>query len=699
MNRKIVFMILIALMDTTVLAQNNKKVVISFTTEAPDVVEQGTSFNICYKLIATHWDKWEMKQSDKGFALSDVNYSITTKDAIHTMEIKATAFTSKTGDTELPRMAVPIDGKMVYADSKRIHVTPNCSYGKEMIAAHQWLVSQGCHPDSVILHVEHREQMLTLFTNAYHQNFAIVANKQYWPLVGNPILAFSTDNNFVIRNKEERNYDDLLQPFCKQIQSLSKSPHPNPDLVYDDSRENVPPLLANKRWGQNTPYNIVAPKLKNSSQKAVIGCLPLAMAMVMSTYHWPLAGHSHTYYQSGGNLHLIDFTTITPQWEQYKDFYYKNDTVHVNNLSQLLVTIGKAIDASFNSKATSATLNKVKHVLCNNLCYSGKTTLLKEPTAQELITILHRELDAKRPCIVASDSHAFVCDGYKQDFFHFNMGWYGQCNGYYRLQLGNNKTSSSKDHLWINTIIFGIEPNYQPKTKDITLEKPGTLTTLLSQEEKENTTTLKIAGPLNTTDIELLRKMAGATESPYDLLSWRGGALRFLDITNATIVTDQSPYYIRPATETWTHYEKQGNQQKKIIFDFKTMNEEEWEVFKENIGRTQKGVCYTRTENNMYWANYHCTDSIIGKYMFAGCSSLNAIRLPKQTKKIDDYAFMECSSLQEITIPPTVQELGALPFYFCHSLEKIEIPKHCTTDKKGIIKNCSPAQQIVFVNY
>lgn len=693
--RKVLSLVLIGFMGAIVFAQDNKKAVLSFTIEAPDAIEQGTPFSICYRLVATHWDKWEMIQSDKGFVLSDVNYSITTNDAIHTMEIKATAYTSKTGKMELPRMVIPVDGEMVYADSKHILVTPNSSCGDEMTAAYQWLVAQGCHPDSVTLQVEHREQTLTLFTDANHQNFAIVANKQYWPLVGNPILAFSTDNNFVIRKNDGRDYADLLQPFVEQIQVLSNSPQPQPVPPYVCSEQTVSPILADIRWGQHAPYNFLAPSSRHNSQKANIGCLPLAMAMVMSVHQWPRTGQSHAYYQLDGNLHQVDFTTVSPQWEQYKDSYDKTDTVLAGNLSLLLVSIGKAIDASFNSKATSSSLNRVKQVLCNNLCYSGKTTLLKEPNAQELITILRKELDAGRPCIVASDSHAFVCDGYMQDFFHFNMGWYGQSNGYYRLELGNFAPSTNKNLQWLSTLIFGIEPNFTPKTKDITTKEAGTLDNLLTQDEKENTTTLRITGPLNTADILLLRKMAGATDERISNNSWQGGALRFLDLSDATIVTDQNPYYTRQATNTWTHSEKQGQLQKKVTYDFKTMTEEQWNRFREDIGDNQIGYTYTRTDDNRYWVHYQCTDSIIGKYMFAGCSSLNAIRLPEQTIKVDDYAFMECSSLQQIRIPSAVQELGAFPFYFCHSLEKLEIPQHCTADKKGIEKNCSPGLQIV----
>lgn len=692
-------LVLLVFINTCIFAQSNEKTVFSFTTEAPDVIEQGTPFSICYKLVAANWDKWEMIKSDRGFSLYDMTYSITTIGATHTMEIKATAFTSKTGEVELPRMAIPIDGKMVYSDSKHVTVTSNKSYGDEMTAAHRWLVTQGCHPDSVTLQVEHRDQMLTLFTDAYHQNFAIVANKQYWPLVGSSILAFSTDNNFVIRKNEGRDYADFLLPFRKQIQALSSNPQPQPAPLYINNEGAVSPILADKLWGQEAPYNAMAPSLQHNGKKASIGCLPLAITMVMSVYHWPRTGQSHAFYQSDDNLRQIDFTTISPLWEQYKDSYEKNDTDQVGNLSLLLVSIGKAIDATFNSKATSATINRAKQVLCNNLGYSGKTTLLRRPKAQELITTLRKELDAGRPCIVASESHAFVCDGYNQDYFHFNMGWYGQSNGYYRLILGNLPSASEQDMLWLNAIIFGIEPNFNPKTKDITTKEAGTLTDLLSQEEKVNTTMLRIVGPLNTADILLLRKMAGAMDEPLNNSIWRGGALRFLDLTNATIVADQNPYCTRLATNTWTHYEKVGHQQKKVVYDFKAMDEKQWEHFREDIGENQAGFFYSRSDDNRYWVHYHCTDSTIGKYMFTGCSSLNSIRLPVQTQKIDDYAFMECSSLQQISIPFATQELGILPFYFCHSLEKIELPQHCTTDKKGIAKNCSPALQIVRTNH
>lgn len=46
-------------------------------------------------------------------------------------------------------------------------------------------------------------------------------------------------------------------------------------------------------------------------------------------------------------------------------------------------------------------------------------------------------------------------------------------------------------------------------------------------------------------------------ERPFT--GWRGGALRKLDLGNAFIVTDKTPYLTKKATGGWTHWESNGN--------------------------------------------------------------------------------------------------------------------------------------------
>ena len=73
--------------------------------------------------------------------------------------------------------------------------------------------------------------------------------------------------------------------------------------------------------------------------------------------------------------------------------------------------------------------------------------------------------------------------------------------------------------------------------KNITLENPGELRELLSEDEKSHLTELIISGPLNGTDIITIRAMAS-----YE-------ALAILDMSGASIVDDRSDIIsIRKAT-------------------------------------------------------------------------------------------------------------------------------------------------------
>jgi len=83
-------------------------------------------------------------------------------------------------------------------------------------------------------------------------------------------------------------------------------------------------------------------------------------------------------------------------------------------------------------------------------------------TEQEWITMLIEELDAFRPLHYSgrdsngSNGHAFICDGYQgTDYFHFNWGWSGSNDGYYRLSLLD---PSSYDFSYSQGAVFGVQP-------------------------------------------------------------------------------------------------------------------------------------------------------------------------------------------------------------------------------------------------
>ena len=71
--------------------------------------------------------------------------------------------------------------------------------------------------------------------------------------------------------------------------------------------------------------------------------------------------------------------------------------------------------------------------------------------------------------------------------------------------------------------------------------EPGTLSSLLTQAQQDTCQYLVVSGKLNSADIKVLRKMAGAESS---------GRLKALDMKDATIVSSEVPYLtIRNAEE------------------------------------------------------------------------------------------------------------------------------------------------------
>ena len=76
----------------------------------------------------------------------------------------------------------------------------------------------------------------------------------------------------------------------------------------------------------------------------------------------------------------------------------------------------------------------------------------------------------------------------------------------------------------------------------VKVKEPGTLSSLLTQAQQDTCQYLVVSGKLNSADIKVLRKMAGAESS---------GRLKALDLKDATIVSGEEPYLtIRNAEET-----------------------------------------------------------------------------------------------------------------------------------------------------
>lgn len=70
--------------------------------------------------------------------------------------------------------------------------------------------------------------------------------------------------------------------------------------------------------------------------------------------------------------------------------------------------------------------------------------------------------------------------------------------------------------------------------------------------------------------------------------------------------------------------------------------------------------------------------TVIGKYAFKDCTSLQSIIIPEGLEQIDDFAFWGCTSLQSIVLPKDLTLIGYSAFCECKALHSIFIPKEVT---------------------
>jgi hypothetical protein len=151
-------------------------------------------------------------------------------------------------------------------------------------------------------------------------------------------------------------------------------------------------------------------------------------------------------------------------------------------------------------------------------------------------------------------------------------------------------------------------------TKNV--ETAGTLSQLISSDEKFTITDLTITGQLNGTDLRLIREMAG-----NDYLGQpTNGSLKKLDLSGANIVAGDKKYLDTDQIISSTQESMP------------------------NIG-----------DNSFHFATQ---ENVLGTALFAGCDKLEEIVLPNSIEAIGDYVFWNCLNLKALEIPKNVSSIG-----------------------------------------
>ncbi len=168
---------------------------------------------------------------------------------------------------------------------------------------------------------------------------------------------------------------------------------------------------------------------------AYAGCVATAMSQIMYYWRYPETGQgSHGYYSDYGWLEA-NFSETEYDWEAMQNV---SDAKNPWAIGLLQYHAGVSVDMGYGPNGSGAWGSDARNSLVNYFRYPDAHYMSRDDyNTTEWKEMIIEELDSNRPIAYygysESAGHAFVCDGYQDDFYHFNFGWGGASNGYYAL--------------------------------------------------------------------------------------------------------------------------------------------------------------------------------------------------------------------------------------------------------------------------
>jgi len=643
-------------------AQDNSQSEYSFKVIVPqETITQGSQVEIQYVLDAPSYSVTTFNGGLEGEKRIKLDYSKSTlPDGKNRLTVTATYQINSCGAIKVLPMSAEFRGKTIFSDSTTIIVLPNAEYGYEWYSAREFLQKKGVQADG--LKFKFGTETLIGLSDDKNKVFAIVARKKYESCLDYPVLAYSMESplwkstdteSSITLSQIINNYEQQLKELLSK-DSIYSGAHIVNNLA--DNSLNGRILLEDMLFGQEKPYNDLFPKDESSQDGArcIAGCGPVALAHILSFYHidnQPI---------ENGSLHLNSGKKISISLNEHPiDWSGTN-----SDLANLMLDCAASLGAEISSSSSTTSLNNFKSALISYWNYSPQCMYVNNVSDTELLTLAYTELNNGRPVIVGGLSHIFVCDGYDQDYLHFNFGWNGKCNGYFRVLTADNKSS---DKLAFNEILANIEPLKESLADTVTVEEPGTLSTLINKESWNKLTSLTVKGTINGDDISFLRNMAGAIDV-YDP-SKGIGSLMYLDLSEAKI-NGGKPYAVFYA-DGYTISGKDdipGKGNFSYSYNLSNITDKQWQTIVSYNLDDRGDMLLERNSAGRILISYHVQDNnVIGKRMFADCQNLRIITLPHSALRVDEDAFYNCRSLQQVLNQPA--NVSKKAFRECRILE------------------------------
>jgi len=293
--------------------------------------------------------------------------------------------------------------------------------------------------------------VLYIFNEANKQGFIIVSGDDNVM----PILGYAKQGSYK-QEKVPENVQKWLEEYKNQIRwAILHKLEANDEAASEWSKlkSGLPPFsrqtrgvdpLVNTTWDQSPYYNTLCPYDNYYNDRTVTGCVATAMAQIMKYWNYPDQGTGfHSYNHANYGTLSANFGNTTYQWSSMPNNVNSQNTA----VATLMYHCGVGVEmdygvASTGGSATSS-LEPVATALLNYFQYMNTVQFVERSSynTSSWTNLMKAELDASRPIeyggIGNGGGHAFVCDGYDNNYFHMNWGWSGYYDGYFLLDALN----------------------------------------------------------------------------------------------------------------------------------------------------------------------------------------------------------------------------------------------------------------------
>ena len=266
---------------------------------------------------------------------------------------------------------------------------------------------------------------------------------------------------------------------------------PNSELVHfvqaqttKRKTDSVGPLLGDINFNQGAPYNDSCPRAPTMSYvRCPAGCVAIAMAQILT--YWrkpqkPCHGTGEYRWEVGNQTLRETFEGWTPDWSNilpnYEDTTITATDAQKSAVATLCKKLGYSVQMNYNRDESGAFSERVAGALRDYFNYNCQDQSSKIGDA-----VWNRQLTdnlrAGHPVFYSSidannGGHAYVCDGFftyegeeAYPYYHFNWGWGGKSNGWFRLNLleitdgGSEFSGSNLNFTASQRAIFDIIPD------------------------------------------------------------------------------------------------------------------------------------------------------------------------------------------------------------------------------------------------